>query len=72
MACARVCVVRVVSAAFGVLALDLGSMFLAVFLSLEMRFSFLVSDFVMEGCSLVFASFVGGWAIGHIFWARRW
>ena len=43
----RVCVVRVVSVAFGVLALDLGSMFLAVFLSLVLRFSCFVSDFVM-------------------------
>ncbi len=49
MACVRVCVVRVVSVTFGVLALGLGSMFLAVFLSLMMRFSCLVSDFVMGG-----------------------
>ena len=53
MACVRVCVVRVVSVAFGVLALGLGSMFLAVFLSLEMRFSCLASDFVRGGRSLV-------------------
>ncbi len=53
VACVRVCVVRVVSVAFGVLAFGLGSMFLAVFLSIEMRFSCLVSDFVMGGCSLV-------------------
>ena len=33
----------------GGLAFDLGSMFLAVFLSLEMRFSCLVSTFVMGG-----------------------
>ncbi len=49
VACVRVCVVRVVSVAFGVLALGLGSIFLAVFLSLEMRFSCLLSDFVMGG-----------------------
>ena len=51
--------------------LGLGSMLLAVFLSRVMRFSFLVSDFVMEGFSLVFVSLLGGWVIGHIVWARR-
>ncbi len=54
------------------LVLGLGSMRLAVFLSRVMRFSCRVSAFVMGGCSLVFASLVGGWAIGHIVWARRW
>ena len=49
VACLRVCVVRAVSVAFGVLAFGFGSMFLAVFLSLEMRFSCLVSDFVIGG-----------------------
>ena len=38
VACVRVCVVRVVSGSFGVLALDLVSMFLAVFLSLVYAF----------------------------------
>ncbi len=52
VACVRVRVVRVVSVATGVLAFGLGSMLLAVFLSLEMRFSCLVSDFVIGGCSL--------------------
>ena len=58
VACVRVCVVRVVSAALGVLAFGLESMFLAAFLSLEMRFSCLVSDFVMRGCSLGLCGFV--------------
>ncbi len=49
VACVRVCVVRVVSVAFGVLAFGLGSMILAVFLSLKMRFSCLLSDFLMGG-----------------------
>ena len=49
VACVRVYVVRVVSVTFGVLAFGLGSMILAAFLSLEMRFSCLVSDFVMGG-----------------------
>ena len=48
-ACVQVCVVRVVSVAVGVLAFGLGSTFLAVFLSFEMHFSCLVSDFVMGG-----------------------
>jgi hypothetical protein len=52
VACVRVCVVRVVSVAFGLLALGLGSMFLAVFLSLVIRRSCLVSDFVMGGVVL--------------------
>ena len=54
------------------LVFELGSMPLAVFLSRVMRFSCLVSDYVMEGCSLVFVSLGGGWASGHIVWARRW
>ena len=56
----------------GVLVFGLGSMPLALFLSRVMRFSCLVSNFVMGGCSLVFVCLVGGWAIGHIVWARRW
>ena len=56
----------------GLFVVWLGSMRLAVFLSHVMRFSCLVSDFVMGGCSLVFVSFVGGRAIGHIVCARRW
>ena len=49
VACVRVCVVRGVPLAFGVSAFGLGSRFLAVFRSLDMRFSYLVSDFVMGG-----------------------
>jgi hypothetical protein len=37
-----------------------------------MRFSCLVSDFVMGGCSFKFVSLVCGWAIGHVFWASWW
>ena len=44
----------------GVLVLGLGSMLLAVFLSCVMRFSCLVSDFMMGRCWLVFVSLVGG------------
>ena len=43
----------------GVIFFALGSMRLAVFLSRVIRFSCLVSDFVM-GCSFVVVSFVGG------------
>ncbi len=50
----------------GVLVRDFGRMFLAVFLSLVMRLSCVVSDFVRGECSLVFMSLEGGWAIGHI------
>ncbi len=39
---------------------------LAVFLSFVMRFSCLLSDLVIGGCSLVFFSVVGDWVIGHI------
>ncbi len=52
------CVVRDVSFAFGVLAFGLGSMLLALFLSLEMRFICLVSDFVMGGVVLCLYGFV--------------
>ena len=47
--------VAVVAFVFG-----LGSRFFAVFLSHVTRFSCVVSDFVMGGCSLVFVSLVGG------------
>ena len=53
LAWVRVCVVLLVSVVIGLSVFGLGSMVLAVFLSLEMRFSCLVSDFVMGGCSLV-------------------
>ena len=67
----RGCVVLLVLVVIGVSLFGLGSMFFAVFLSLVMRFSCLVSDFVMGGCSFVFVSFGGGWVIGQIVWARR-
>ena len=72
VACVRVCVVRGVSMAFGVSVFGLGSRFLAMFRSLEMRFSCLVSDFGMGGCSLVLVWFCGGCVMGNIVWARRW
>ena len=72
VACVRVCVVRGVSMAFGVSVFGLGSKFLAMFRSFEMRFSCLVSDFVMGGYNLVLVWFCGGCVIGHIVWARRW
>ena len=59
--------VAVVAFVFG-----LGSQFFAVFLSRVRRFSCLVSDIVMGGYSCMFVSLVGGWAIGHIFWASWW
>ncbi len=55
----------------GVLVFGLGSICLAVFPSRVMRFSCLVSDFVMEGWSLVLVSLMGGLAIGHIVCTRR-
>ena len=72
LACLTFCMVCGELVVIGVLVFCLGSMLLAVFLSRVMRFCCLVSDFVMEGCSLVFVSLGGGWAIGHIVWARRW
>ena len=60
VACVRVCVVCVVSSVGGVSGFGLGSMFLAVFLSLVIRRSCLVSDFVMGGCSFVVVSMCGG------------
>ena len=71
LACVRICVVCVGSVVIGVLVSGLGSMLLAVFLSRGMRFSCLASDFVMGGCIFVVVSLGGGWAIGHIVWARR-
>jgi len=56
----------------GVLVFGLGSICLAVFPSRVMRFSCLVSDFVMGGCSFKFVSLVGGRAIGHVVWASWW
>ena len=52
VACVRVCVVRVESFVIGVSVFFLGSKLLAVFLSRVMRFSCLVSDFVMGGVVL--------------------
>ena len=60
IACVRVCVVCVVSSVVGVSGFGLESMFLAVFLSLVIRRSCLVSDFVMGGCSFVDVSKCGG------------
>jgi hypothetical protein len=60
------------SVVIGVLVFCLGRMPLAVVLSRVMRFSCLVSDFVMGGCNLMFVSLGCGWAIGPIVWARRW
>ncbi len=72
MACVRISVVCVESVVTCVSVFGLGSMLLAGFPSRVMRFSCIVSDFVMGGCSFVFVSLGGGWAIGHIVWARRW
>ena len=60
LACVRVCLVCCGLVTAGVLVFGLGSIFLAVFLSRVSRFSCPVSDFVMGGCSLGFASLVGG------------
>ena len=67
LACVLVCVV--VPFGSGVVCVsvfDLGSMLLAAFLSLVMRFSCLVSDFGMGGCIFVVVSREEGWAIGRI------
>ena len=71
LACVRVCVVLLGMVVIGVTVFCLGSMLFAVFLSLVMHLRCLVSDFVMGGCSFVFVSLGGDWAIGHIVWARR-
>ena len=71
LACVWVSLVCWGSVVNGLLALGIGSIRLAIFLSRVMRFSCLVSDFVMGGCSLVLVSLMGGLAIGHIVYARR-
>ena len=71
LACGRICVVLLGLVAFGVSVFGLGSMLFVVFLSLVMRLSCLVSDFVMGRISVVFVSFGGGWVRGQIVWARR-
>ena len=60
LACVLVCLVGCGLVVVGVLVFGSASMFLAVFLSRVSHFCCLVSDFVMEGCSLVFVSLVGG------------
>ena len=71
LACMRVRVVFLGLVVIGVSVFGLGSMLFAVYLSLVMRLSCLMSDFVMGGCSFVFVSFEGGWVMGQIVWARR-
>ncbi len=66
LACVRVCVVLLGLVVNGVSVFGLGTMLFAVFLSLVMRLSCRVSDFVIGGCSFVFVSFGGGWFIGQI------
>ncbi len=56
VACVRVCVVRVASFVVKASVFVLGIMMLAVFLSLVMRLSCLVSDLVMGGCSFELVS----------------
>ena len=68
LVCVRVCVGL---AGDGVSVFGMESMCFTVFLSLVMRLSCLVYDFVMGGCSFVFVSFGGGCVIGQIVWARR-
>ena len=72
LACVLVCMLCVKSVVICVSDFGLGSMLFAVFLSRVMRFSYLVSDFVIGGCSFVAVSFEVGWVIGHIVWASRW
>ena len=60
LACVWVFLVCRGSVVGGLLVFGLGSMRLAVFLSRVIRFSCLVSDFVMGGCSLVLVSVVDG------------
>ncbi len=71
LAWVRVCVVFLVLVVIGVSVFGLGSMLLAVFLSLVMRLRCHVSNFVIGECSFVFVSLGEGWAIGQIDWARR-
>ncbi len=68
---AGLCGVFLVLVVIGVSVFGLGNMRLAVFLSLVMRLSCRVSDFVMGGCSFVFVPLGDGWAIGQIISARR-
>ena len=72
VACVRVLVFRAGSVVVDASVPGLGSIFFAVFLSLVIRLSCLVSDFVMGGCSFVFVAVCGGWDIGHIFFASWW
>ena len=72
LACVRVCVGYLELVVIGVSVFVLWSMILAAILSLVMRFSCLVSDFVMGGRNFGVVSCEGGWAIGQIFWASRW
>ena len=72
VACVWVFVVLVVSVVIGASIFGLGSMFCAVFLSRAIRISCRVSDFEMGGCNFIFASVWGGWANGHIVWAKWW
>ncbi len=60
LACVWVCLVCWGSVVDGLLVFGLGSMRLAVFMSRVMRFSCLVSDFVMGWYSLLLVSVVGG------------
>ena len=61
LACVWACLVCCGSVVVVACVFGLGSMFLAGFLSRVMRFSrCLVSDYVMEGCSVMFVSLVGG------------
>ena len=71
LACVRVCVGFLGLVVMGVSVFGLWSMLLAAFLSLAMRFSCLVSDFVMGGCGFGVVSCVVGWAISQICWASR-
>ena len=68
VACVWVCAVCVVSSVGGVSGFGLGSMFLAVFLSLVIRRSCLVSDFVMGGVILWLYLFVVAGLLAILFW----
>ncbi len=60
LACVCVCLVYWESVASGLLVVGLGIIRLAVFLSRVMRFSCLLSDVVMGGCSLVLVTAMDG------------
>ncbi len=66
LACVCVCVACWGLVVDGLLVFGLGRIRLALFLSFVMRFSVLVSEFVIGGCNLVLVLVVGGWAMGHI------